>query len=108
MNKAGSLSASANGTEIQVLSIATDVLKLTSTVTTARGALPTGATQSKLVRVAAAEDCYIRFGTDSVNAANTDTLFPAGVEVMQVPLLATHMAVIRVGTDGPFTVTALS
>jgi hypothetical protein len=74
----------------------------------ARIALPTGALESYFAaRIASTTNCYIKFGDGSVNAANTDTLFPAGAEVMMVPGGATHLAFIRDTADGSITITAM-
>lgn len=108
MAHAGSLASSSNGTEIQVLSIEINVLKLTATGTSSRGTLPSGATPGRLIRLASVEHIYIKFGDNTVIAALTDTLYPAGVEVMQVPTDATDIAVLQVADTGPVTVTALS
>jgi len=104
---AGNLAHSTNGTEIQVLSITTEVAKLTASGTTSSAALPTGVSSGKLMRLATTEDCYIKFGGSGVTATATDTLFPAGVEILQCPTGATYIAVIQVSTGGPVTVTGL-
>ena len=101
------LPRSVNGQEIQVPSISASVVKITTSGSSVETILPNSILGGALVRVAALEDCYIRFGTTPVVAAVTDTLFPAGVEVMQVPAEATHIAAIQVSTGGVITFTEM-
>lgn len=80
-------------------------IQLSSGATTsAATALPTG---RKAFEVRCTQDCYLAFGDDSVAATTDDDsdLFLRGVQVVPVPLDAngvpyTHVAVIRVDTDG--------
>ncbi len=78
--------------------------------TTARTALPTlGDTHE--VRILANTRCWIRFGSDSVEAsvAGTSIPFPADTpEVVIVPDSATHFAVIRDSADGFVTLTPVA
>ncbi len=68
-----------------------------------------------LIEITVTENCYIRFGTGAPTASasvDTDTnrLFMAGVQVVPVPIdpatnvAYTHIACIRVDTDGLFQV----
>ena len=50
-----------------------------------------------VVRVAASNDCYIRFGLTGLAAVATDSVFPKGVELFSVPAGATHFSVIQLG-----------
>lgn len=70
---------------------------------TAEAALPTG---SQLVLVSSTQGIWLRFGATGMAAAGADDnsrLFPAGVEVVVVPivggLLATHYRAVRAGAD---------
>ncbi len=76
--------------------------------TTDRVTLPVG---SKLIELTCTTDCYIRFGTASVDATTTigddDTaskLFMAGVQIIEVPspsgVLAVALAYIQVSAAG--------
>jgi len=76
--------------------------------TTDRVTLPVG---SKLIELTCTTDCYIRFGTSSVDATTTigddDTaskLFMAGVQIVEVPspagVLAVALAYIQVSAAG--------
>jgi hypothetical protein len=92
------------------LQIKTGTLRVGDDVdgTTDRIALPVGA---KLIELSATADCYIRFGTDSVDATTTigndesaSKLFMAGVQIIEVPspagVLATDIAYIQVSAAG--------
>ena len=58
-----------------------------------------------VISIYATEDIYLRFGGDSVTATTSDHFFPAGL-YYDVSLgeeangHATHLAVLRVATDG--------
>lgn len=72
--------------------------------TSAATALSTG---RKAFEVRATQDCYLKFGGNSVAATpdSSSDLFLRGVQVVPVPLDAsgvpyTYVAVIRVDTDG--------
>lgn len=60
-----------------------------------------------VVRVAATENCYIKFGDSGVTATANDVLFPAGVEYFSIPPGTTHVACIQVDTVGPITFTEM-
>ena len=63
-------------------------------------ALPSGAS---VVEVAASDLCRIKFGDASVDASvGTVRVFPAGVAVYRVPVGATHIAAIRIGSSSGF------
>ncbi len=102
----GELPRDQNGNPIQVLSL-TATAKITVIVTTVRVSLPAGGGAGQIVRIACDTDCYIAFGTSSVNATATNDLFMAGVEYLQVPNGATDIAAIRVSADGVLTVSAV-
>ena len=76
-------------------------------VASASAALPTGTVGGDIVRIAATQDCYIKFGLTGLTAASTDILFLAGAEFFKVPQAATHIAAIRVGSDGVVQVTKM-
>lgn len=96
-----------NATEVPVASITTDVAKITTSGSSSDAVLPTGATVGTLIRVAATQDCHIKFGSGATTATNTDTLFPAGVEIMQVPIGVDRIAAIQDTTAGVLTVTTM-
>jgi hypothetical protein len=77
-------------------------------VTTDRLVIPTGA---RLIEISVTTDCYIMFGTVTVDATSTigndgvnSRLLQSGVQILEVPspgdVLATHMAFIRLSADG--------
>lgn len=72
-----------------------------------RVALPTGATEGTIVRIASTTDIYVAFGTSSVTAGASDHLFPSGVEIVQVPDDATHIAYIQVSAAGRISITRM-
>lgn len=85
------------------------VQALRPTPSTAVGGEITGSSDSvaipanaKLIRIAATGDCYINFGTVSVTAADTDVLFPTGVELFSLDPAWTHIAWINDGSSGGF------
>jgi hypothetical protein len=96
-----------NSVGIQVLGPGNYSAGFAVTAASARAALPTGCVGGDVVRIASTQDCYIKFGTVSTDAATTDILFLAGAEFMTVPNLATHLAAIRVGSDGVVQVTKM-
>ena len=102
---AKNLALDTNATAIQTLELGPNVSKITVVVTTARVALPTGAASGDIVRIAANTDCYIAFGSSTIEASSLDSLFTQGVEIMQVPRGATHVAAIREAEDGILTIT---
>jgi len=71
---------------------------------------------SIVIEISAVENCYIRFGTDSVTAADNtigddvSRLFLSGMQVVPVPIDATtdapynRISVIRATTNGIFQV----
>ena len=89
----------ANSVPLQVARPTGNRVHGTTGAASARVTLPTGAT---IVRVTAEALCYVKFGGVSVDAAAdvTSMLFPAGVEVIPVPVdggdvAYTHMAFIQ-------------
>lgn len=95
---------SLNGDTIQVLPPQSSPApqSITTSGTSAQAALPAG---SVIVRLAATEDMYIKFGNTGLSAAATDILFLAGTEVMAVPRdsngnLYDYIAAIQVSTAG--------
>lgn len=98
------LGRSLGATEVQIPAITNTVVSLAPTT----GAADTQALTmepSRLVRVAATEDCYIRFDTSAVNATSADTLMIRGVEAMLVPFNVTHVSAIAIDNNGEVTVT---
>lgn len=98
---------------LQPLTITGDTVELDPGAASANVALPTG---SQIVRYGASVECWIIFGFGSAataTAAAPSMYFPAGVEIMAVPLnalnvRATHLSVIRQGsTSGVGTVTRM-
>ncbi len=99
------LGRSKGATELQIPAITQTVVSLAPT-TGAADTQSLGAIQpSTLVRIAATEDCYIRFSDDASDASATDTLFPRGVEAQLVPFEATSFSAITIDNDGEVTVT---
>lgn len=88
-----------------------NVLKWGDTVVTpisavsARVALPATINHKDIIRVATSVDCYVALGDSSVTATSSDPLFLAGVEYIQVAPGQTHIAAVRLGTDGTLTAT---
>lgn len=94
-----------NGTPIQVLAPATAAtVVLTAGATSVRAALPANC---EVVRVAAVNDCYVAFGDSNVVASGANMLFTKGSELFDIPIGATHMAVIQHTTGGAVTVTPM-
>lgn len=95
-----------DGHPIQVLmlgaSVADDV-----DGTSDSSALPSGATEGEIVRIACSQDTYIKFGGASVTAAATDILMPAGVEYLQVPANSGYLAYLQVSTAGRISITLM-
>jgi hypothetical protein len=75
-----------------------DTVTIAFTGTSARVELPEPSlvkAYARKVRLVSWSDCFIKFGDSTVVAASTDTPFPAGVEVMNVPPAATNIAAIQ-------------
>lgn len=91
------------GEALQAISPLTSVTA-TLSASSQRLTLPT---DTYVVRIAATNNCYIRFGTSAVDAASTDMLFPIGCEVFNISSRAiTHVAVIGLdGSGGAFSAT---
>ncbi len=99
------LGRSLGATEVQIPAITNNVVSLAPT-TGAADTLALGSIEpSRLVRVAATEDCYIRFDTSAVPATSADTLMVRGVEAMLIPFAVTHVSAIAIDNDGEVTVT---
>lgn len=73
-----------------------------------RIALPSGASEGTIIRVAANTDCYIAFGTISVTASSSDMLFINGVEYLQVPAGAGYIAYIQVSAAGRISISLMA
>jgi len=95
-----------NNYPIQILALSTTAT-LTVAGTSARAALPAGASHEDIVRVASNTDCYIKFGDSTVEATSSDPLFTTGVESFKVPAQATHIAAIQVSAGGVMTITEM-
>ncbi len=79
-----------------------------TSATTARTASDFAET-TRVVRIVCTAACYIAFGDETVEAANTDLLVPALWEyLVAVPPGATRLAAIRVAADGVLGVTELA
>lgn len=102
------------GTPLQV--VRWDGARVASTITASSVALVMPSTT--LVEITATQNCYIRFGTGAPTASasianDTNRLFMSGVQIVPVPIdpgtgvAYTHVAVIRVDTDGFFQVEAV-
>jgi hypothetical protein len=96
-----------NSVAVQILGPGNYVAGFACTAASARTALPTGTVEGDIVRIASSQDCYIKFGTVTVTATTSDILFLAGAEFLKVPYGATHVAAIRVGSDGVVQVTKM-
>lgn len=59
------------------------------------------------ISVYATKDCFIRTGTSSVTAANTDHFLPAGFYTTLALKGHTHIAVISNGTNGTLYISEL-
>jgi hypothetical protein len=104
-----SLHIDANGNAVQSVQLTGTPTKITIGSGSASTALPSvGADIARIVRVASNASCYIAFGTSGISASTSDTLFPAGVEILTVPPSATHIACIQDGAvTGTFQITAV-
>ncbi len=101
------LPSSVGGEKIQVLTPGAIATNTAVIVTTSSTALPTGAGVGDIIRVAATQDCHINFGNSGVTATAAHHLFTSGIEYFTVPALATHLAAIRVATDGTMSITLM-
>lgn len=99
------LGRSLGATEVQIPAITNDVVSLTLAVGVADTQALGTIEPSTLVRIAASEDCYIRFDTSAVDATSADTLFTRGVEAQLVPFDCTHVSVLTVADVGVASVT---
>ena len=52
------------------------------------------------MRIFSMTDCFLAFGTSTVEATNSSTFFEAGTEILHVPQSATHIAVKRYTLNG--------
>ena len=102
-------------TPLQVVRWTEQRVAVTTTVSSQRLTLPTGA---DLIEITAVEPVYINFGDNTVDASSTiasdgSRIFLAGVQVVQVPidpatdLPYTHLAVIWLVAAGVFQVEEL-
>jgi hypothetical protein len=90
-----------SGAAAQVLSPSGDGLELTTGAASVNGTLPTGAAEGEIIRIAATQDCYIKFSsTAAPTAAATDILMPAGVEYFVLPSGSAYAAALQVSTAG--------
>src|SRR5210317_281676 len=89
-----------NGFPIQTLGLGATTTTITVSGTSARGALPSGASHEDIVRIACNTDCYIKFGDDTVEATTGDALFTQGVEAFKVPDGVSHVAALQVSAGG--------
>ncbi len=100
------LGRSLGATEIQAPAITNDVMSLSPTSGTAdTDPLPAAIEEGMLVRIASAEDVYIRWDSSATAATSSDTLFTRGVEPQLVPRGATYFSCLSVSVAGPVTVT---
>jgi hypothetical protein len=84
-----------NGSPIQALSLSpSGVATAAISSSSVSAALPAGC---DIVRIAASNDCYIKFGDGTVVAAAGDSVFPKGAELFAIPAGTTHIAVIQLG-----------
>lgn len=75
------------------------------TDSSANGAVPANA---RTVALSATTDCYLAFGTtDAVAATSAGILLPAGtILYVELPAGTTHIAALRVATNGRLSVMA--
>ena len=99
------LGRSLGATEIQAPGITNTVVSLSPTTGAADTDTITGMQEGQLVRVAATEDCYIRFDSSATDATSADSLMIRGVEAMLIPRLTTHVSAISATTNGAVTIT---
>lgn len=84
-----------NGSTVQALGPSpTGVATVAIGASSARVALPSNC---DVIRVAASNDCYIKFGDVTVAATASDTIFPKGAELFTIPAGTTYLAVIQLG-----------
>lgn len=92
---------------IQAMELKDDAIPVTVGVASSSYAFTAS---SELVRIALSVDSYIRFGDSGVTVSSANGhYFPKGVEALVVPrapIVATHVAVIAVGTAGVGTITS--
>ncbi len=92
-----------NGVPIQ--SLAPEfVVNLTIGAASARSILPVN---TKVIRLAASQECWLAFGDSTIVATTAGILFPIGVEIFTVPEAATYIAVLQNGTGGSLNVCAM-
>ena len=99
------LSRSLGATELQIPAITQTVVSLAPTTGAADTQALGSILPSMLVRIAATEDCWLRFSDDASDATSADTLFPRGVEAQLVPFEATSVSAITIDSAGEMTVT---
>lgn len=94
-----------NGYPVPILSLngATAALTVPSGASD-RVALPT---DSEFIRVAINVDAYIALGDVTVVAGVTTPLFPKGVELIEVPVGATHLAAFGIAAGGLLSATRM-
>lgn len=99
------------GNPVQALSPQNAAAQVAIGAASARIALPVDSDSgvAEVVRLAANQSCYFRFGDVTVvAAAATDHLFPPGSELFETPAGATHIAVIQDGAvTGKMTITRM-
>tara|TARA_R100000808_G_scaffold3330_4_gene11932 strand:- start:1228 stop:1551 length:324 start_codon:yes stop_codon:yes gene_type:complete len=101
------LPISQGGVPVQVLSFKGDPTKIAVASSSARAALPTGAASGDVIRIGSTTDCYIVWGSSSIDADSNDHMFTSGVEYMTIPAGVTHLAAIRVAADGVLTLSLM-
>lgn len=75
--------------------------------TTDNNVLPTGAAAGSVIRVACSQDTFINFGDNSVTAAASNYLMPAGVEYFKLAADVGYIAYLQVSTAGYISVTLM-
>lgn len=94
-----------NGAPVQVLSLNGPNVALTvPSGSSDRVALPA---DCEFVRAAVSIDAYIAFGDGTVAASATTPLFPKGVELIEVPVGATHIAAFGISAGGLLSATRM-
>lgn len=97
-----------NGFPIQALAYGTTV-SLAFTGTTDRVGLPMGEPgMEDVLRLAANEGCFIKFGDSTVVATSADVFFPGGVETVKVPDGTEYIAAIQDQLSGTITITEMN
>lgn len=93
-----------DGHAVQTLSPGSNAALSVPNGSSDRVALPS---EAEFVRIACNVDVYFEFGDSSVTASASSPLFPAGVELLEVPAGATYLAAYGIAAGGLLSVTRM-